>query len=102
PVFAHWDGSGWHFVPAAKFESTIGAPGVGALSGSSSTDLWAVGGTRGGDALMHWDGRRWTAFRISEPRTARYSTTDVAVVTRRDAWLVSPPAHWDGRRWTRA
>jgi hypothetical protein len=88
----HWDGTSWQFVPTPKITS-----GIGAFSSSSPTDIWAVAGTGGGFALLHWDGQRWMSFDVA----GIDETDDVAVVSPREAWLVSPLAHWDGNRWKR-
>jgi len=78
-----------------------------AVSGSSPTDLWAVG-----DVALHYDGTSWTPFPtalIDGINTC--SLTGVATVSPTNAWAVGTfnnagrlegvIEHWDGMQWTR-
>jgi hypothetical protein len=59
-----WDGKAWTAIPSPNPSSTTN--GLGAISGTGPTDLWAVGqygGNNGADnatLIEHWDGTAWT------------------------------------------
>jgi hypothetical protein len=63
----HWDGSKWTRVLTPNaFKDWTRNGGLGAVSGSSSSNVWAVGHFQSGpDSLHtstlveHWDGTRW-------------------------------------------
>lgn len=68
----HWNGTAWKRVPSPQPETFTTPPGsvhnvLGAVSGSATNDVWAVGqydlsanGVHGSRALtLHWNGRRW-------------------------------------------
>lgn len=78
-------------------------------SGTSSTDVWAVGVNGQGSLIGHWDGVRWTSVDSNAPNTFLY---DVAAVSSIDAWAVgfygdpqgrfdiARVLHWDGVAWS--
>jgi hypothetical protein len=76
-----------------------------AVSGVTSSDLWAVGncwtGSQPQGLIEHWNGRRW---RISATSGHVVMFTGIAAVTASDAWAVGGSAivHWNGRRWARS
>src|SRR5205809_1193661 len=90
----------WRLVPFPVLESGR-ASGV---SGTSSTDVWAVGaivGPPGEPIIRHWDGTRWQ--RVAQERVGDGELTSVAAISPTDAWAVGPygpqgtlTMHWDG------
>ena len=77
------------------------------ISGTSPTDIWAVGGLYGvGGLVEHWNGSAWR--RVPAPRYQQLGA--VAAVSPRDAWAVgargdectSLPVieHWNGQQWS--
>lgn len=74
------------------------------VSGTSSTDVWAVGAQVSDPEIpfiMHWDGTAWT---ISPAEGVNGVTQAVAAVSPADAWAVgrfgrSAALHWDGASW---
>src|SRR5262245_56471256 len=107
---------------AAPAGTLAGRPGAaagliakGILSGvaaSSARDVWAVGQTSTGQALIvHWNGMAW--HRVPSARHGRFGfLTNVAAISARNAWAVgfaragsgrSGPLieHWNGTFWRR-
>jgi hypothetical protein len=77
-----------------------------AVAAISATDVWAVGRTRGSQALAeHWDGTRWS---VAPGLSQGGVLSAVAAVTTTDVWAVGQsnhggPAlieHWDGKAWS--
>jgi hypothetical protein len=74
-----------------------------AVDATSSNDVWAVGSSYAEgtgfprSVILHWDGERWS--RVPSPDVRML--TDVAAVSRNDAWAVGGERilHWDGRAW---
>jgi hypothetical protein len=91
-VLAQWNGSRWRvFI-------TPGPASVGSLSATAPNDIWAAGGWQtGAVGFYHWDGRRWEF--VTPP--VRDFSTDIAAVSRGNAWAVRPLMHWSGHRFTR-
>ncbi|MEW9553669.1 hypothetical protein [Nonomuraea sp. NPDC050783] len=97
PQAAHWDGRAWTEVPLPA-DAT-------ALSGTSPTDLWAVGSRRSGPgitdtelsqpAAMHWDGRSWRlvptpsyAFPPPKPPEGSAGLDGVLALSSTDVWAI--------------
>jgi len=79
---------------------TRGATGIelplGAVSGTSADDVWAVGS---GGTILHYDGTNW------RPSSSGATGTLFALWAedRKNAWAVGDHGtivHWDGARWT--
>jgi len=90
PVIEHWDGSRWTATPSPPTPGDFNY--LYAVSGSSSSDVWAVGfmtpDQLAVQALIeHWDGSVWRLVRspLDPPRTELF---DVAVASATDAWAV--------------
>jgi hypothetical protein len=118
PLIEHWDGEEWQIVPGPSR-----SPGpwseLFAVSGTSPTDLWAVGvrdaqvGERFTERalILHWDGEAWKRVRAPLPasRLTPFRLLDVVALTPNDAWAVGTVAtrtthrtvamHWDGEAW---
>ena len=84
----HWDRlSGWW--TATRWHSERRP----AIHGSSTTDVWAAGGS----SLGHWDGSAWTSYQLADA-----NLHGVYVLGPSDAWAVgqSGAYHWDGKAWS--
>ena len=81
---------GWAAEPIALAQSF-------AISGTSPTDVWAVGNLA---TALHYDGGAWTAVPTGLPTTT--TLTGVWTIAPDDAWTVggTSVAHWDGTQWT--
>jgi len=90
-----------------------GSADLNEVSGTSPTDVWAVGTlyTPSAQALIqHWDGTAWAVAPFPAPGT-QSQLFAVAALTPRDAWAVGTYVidssirtlimHWDGRRWVK-
>ena len=114
----HWDGSKWTIVPTPNaFKDRTRSSGLYAVSGSSSTNVWAVGQYQSGPTSLdtstlveHWDGARWQLQPSPNgppgARGERYLSA-VAAVSRGSALAVGSygaglplTERWDGVRWT--
>ena len=110
PLVERWDGRKWRESPTPDDEYRQ----LQAVDGTSSSDIWAVGGSfnfdDGFQALaMHWDGTSWSV--VPTPTLADdIYLNDVSVVSPTDVWAVGytlpanldiQPAflHWDGTAW---
>jgi hypothetical protein len=72
-----------------------------AISGTSRTDAWIVGGPPefAGDVVLRWDGARWTPQRTGG-RATRY--LDIGGASSNDMWMVAlddTVLRWDGAQW---
>lgn len=87
----HWNGSQWQ-------EQRIGVPGIRALSGTASDDVWAVG-TWG--RIFHYDGRGWAP----SPSHAQRTLYEVHAAARDDVWALGDDGlilRFDGKQWSAA
>ncbi|WP_067172392.1 hypothetical protein [Microtetraspora niveoalba] len=113
---ARWSGGRW-----SETEVPAGVSGISAISAASPDDVWAVGGA----AVLHWDGRAWTALTMGDPGfpslgvpgppwpgdgTPPLSLGDVDAVSPEEVWAVGTlrigdreeavVLRFDGERWT--
>jgi hypothetical protein len=89
--------------------------GFSAVSGTSSSDVWAVGYRRESDAALsqalieHWDGHQWSL--VSDAQTGGVAQLSaVAALSPRDVWAAGTSGsgdtfaplieHWNGQQWT--
>jgi S-layer family protein len=109
----HWDGTNWSQVSSP---STGEFSGLNAVSGTSSTDVWAAGTafTSGGfQALtLHWNGQAWSM--VNTPNIFNDSSLNgIEAIAPNDAWAVgyysndgfdyfTLTLHWDGTAWSQA
>lgn len=121
-VVEHWNGSAWSVIPTpplAVFNGqAVNGVAVNALAATSSSDVWAVGGTVGfgrrpprNQLIEHWDGKSWSI--VPAPSGTGTTTTtpqalsSVTALSATDAWALgyqpgtALPAfqHWDGTAW---
>ncbi|MEA2581078.1 MAG: hypothetical protein QOE83_1970 [Actinomycetota bacterium] len=82
----HWDGTAWSRVPSPNVGPRRNA--LLAVSGSSSSDVWAVGFARVGGVyrplVEHWNGAAWSV--VSSPPTASV-LTGVSVDAPGNVWV---------------
>jgi hypothetical protein len=98
-VFYHFDGSHWSKVPqpAGSRNSQLDA-----VTGTSATDVWAVGQTSAQDGLIeHFNGTTWT--KVANPAGQGLSLAAVTALSPADAWAMTTNAtvseHWNGTKW---
>jgi hypothetical protein len=103
-VIEHWDGASWSIVPSP---SPSGKDALWAVSGNSSSDIWAVGHRYLGGGfpplVEHWDGATWT---LGPTPSSLAAATDVIAFGPADVWTGgwgsdTRPGfeHWDGTAW---
>jgi hypothetical protein len=109
PLIEHWDGAAWSVVTAAPPPSGSDNQLYG-VSGTSPTDVWAVGFFGTAKPLMeHWDGLSWSVVK-PPPLTGGNESFGVTARSSSDVWAVgqsfkggpSKPfaEHWDGTTWS--
>jgi hypothetical protein len=107
----HWNGSTWSKVPTPNPATVDFRLRVNAVDGTSSGDVWTVGGQRGpkrpgysgtnAPFVLHYDGHAWTVVPV--PDIGSDYLVDVAALSPSNAWAVSfggSVVHWDGTSWT--
>ena len=111
----HWNGSAWTQVPSPSANGSR-ATVLTAVSGTSATDVWAVGSFENGGGFdqtytLHWDGSSWTHVPSPHPggTTHDQNLEGVSGVSAKDVWAVgswydgtadqSLALHWDGTSW---
>jgi hypothetical protein len=101
----HWNGTSWTQV-GTPFSTSLVLT-MNAISGSSSSDVWAAGiaqsqGYRNRvtqSVLLHYDGTSWSQVAIPDNN----GIADVAAISPANAWAVGVDGtilHWDGTSWT--
>jgi hypothetical protein len=99
PLVQHLTSKGW---------TTVASPGsalgpVGAVTASSSKNVWAFGGLGATSHAARWNGSRWTTTSLP----ANFPVTDAAAFGAGDVWAVSGESgstvryaeHWTGKSW---
>ncbi|HEX7734772.1 MAG TPA: hypothetical protein VF458_07910 [Ktedonobacteraceae bacterium] len=116
PLTLHWNGTRWQRVSAPEVAAG-GKNALVAISGSSASDLWAVGFAvplQGPmvPLLEHWNGMQWSLVRQSS--TASLQFTSVKALGQKNVWavgyeysynagksVVQPVTeHWNGAKWS--
>lgn len=100
----HWDGSQWNREPTPNGGS--GTNTLRSLAGTSSTDVWAVGGRGSGNSplIEHWDGTDWQLADV--PSGTVGELAGVSALAANKAWAVGRNdaqtiiLHWNGRAWS--
>ena len=116
-LIEHWNGSSWKQVPSPDVS---GGSYLSAVSASSASDVWAVGGTGRGPGpsastlVDRWDGSSWQ--RVPNPSPGYMAGGEdtlngVAAVSPTDVWAVGDSyaaqasretpliEHWNGSSW---
>jgi hypothetical protein len=91
-LIEHWDGSAWSVVPSPDGVGS-GLNDLRASSATSSSDVWAAGGTyvNGlgyGDLFEHWDGVAWSVVPGPPLGVGERAIRGVAVVSSSRVWAV--------------
>ncbi len=104
----HWNGSAWAKVPVPAPQGDYDF--LYGVSGTSSSDVWAVGDNGYGRGLIvHWDGATWSIVPHPDYQQGEFFFGVVALAPN-DAWLVGEQfipdstapiiQHWDGNAWS--
>jgi hypothetical protein len=114
-VAEHFNGTSFEIVPTPDRQSLGGVSMFQDVSGTSSSDVWAVGTSRAISGpsqtlIEHWDGTAWTFATSANPGSYGNTLEGVAAISPNDAWAVgarqdgfyqSPMAeHWNGTSWS--
>jgi hypothetical protein len=100
-----WNGSAWTSV-TTPISTTAGLT-MNAISGSSASDIWAVGTTQTGgyhnrqftSVIMHYNGSSWSLSTVPD----NSGLVDVSAVSPNDAWALARDGgvlYWNGSSWT--
>jgi hypothetical protein len=116
-LIQHFDGTSWNTVPSPNRAGHTHNVLHG-VSGTSSSDVWAVGFSHDGTLpsrtlIQHWDGTQWTIVPSPSPQDQLNELRAVAAISADDAWAVGFKSgsqtqepidtfvlHWDGSSWT--
>jgi hypothetical protein len=104
---AIWRWTGRKFARVKLPGLANGAVAASSISGSSASNIWAVGamwgsGGLGGSVTLHWNGKKWSEIPYplgpGDETLSAVATTgpDSAWATRGDGSLL----HWNGKVWT--
>lgn len=113
-LIEHWNGTKWAQVPSPNPRDLNGDIILVGLTGSSASNVWAVGAYAGGGRLKtlveHWNGRAWKL--VASPSPGGFSAlSSVTAASAHSAWAVGDSIsqnkrktlieHWNGRAWSR-
>ena len=100
PLALHWNGSSWQAADLSAIASAGGS--LAAVSGSSATDVWAVGSAAAQGLVLHYDGATWAPVTNADPSAAGWSALHaVAAPSSTDVWTGGDALqHWDGTQWS--
>jgi hypothetical protein len=108
----HWNGSAWSVVPTPDQGPLYNR--LSAVSGTSATDVWAVGDYADADVnwhslIEHWDGTSWQVVPSPNKFPEYNNLLGVTAISSSDAWAVGYSyrgndwptliEHWDGVEW---
>jgi hypothetical protein len=111
-LILHWDGSRWTRVKSPNPSENRHSDVLYAVSGSSQSDAWTVGGFYDGTArralTLHWDGDHWSS--VAGPNATNSDSANLFGVATdpANAWAVgysgccvysSLIAEWGGSEW---
>ncbi len=113
----HYNGKRFVVVPTPDRETAPAVDFLQGLSGTSASDVWAVGdsappGAPDQTLVEHWNGTSWSIVASPDPGAVGDILQGVAAISPDDAWAVGarqdtatfyqhPMAlHWDGAAWT--
>jgi len=103
-LLAHWDGTSWSRMNAAR--GIAGPYNLHGVSCAGPSSCFAVGESHGSTVVLGWDGTTWSLVATPNPQTLNTlsavacvtSTTCAAVGTH--AFTATLADQWDGRHWT--
>lgn len=112
-----WDGSSWQTMVTPDVETAPAADYLWGVSGSSASDVWAVGRSATAPGrptakpfAIHYDGSAWTKVAVPDPSGGvGADMTAVVTISPTDAWAVGTAYpleakgaayHWDGTSWS--
>ncbi|MDQ2743108.1 MAG: hypothetical protein M3Z66_12550 [Chloroflexota bacterium] len=102
-LIEHWNGTAWSVVPSPDEPGAVITELFG-VSGTSSTDVWAVGDftlpdQSGGPFVLHWNGTVWSQVNTPANTPGFFA---VSAIAPDDAWAVGTnlAEHWDGHTWS--
>ena len=103
-LLAHWDGTGWSRMSAARGIS--GPYNLHGVACAGPSNCFAVGESHTSTVVLGWDGTAWSFVATPNPQTLNTlsavacvsSTTCAAVGTH--AFMATLADQWDGARWT--
>jgi hypothetical protein len=116
-LIQHFDGTAWSIVPSPN-RSGHTHNVLHGVSGTSASDVWAVGFSHDGTLpsrtlIQHWDGTKWAIVPSPSPEDQLNELRAVAAISADDAWAVGFRSgtgtqepidtfvlHWDGSAWT--
>jgi hypothetical protein len=81
----HWDGSHWGQVPAPSPGGNVSSA-LSAVTATSVSNAWAVGGTTSQAFILQWDGTSWQQVTI--PSLPPSQLNGVAASSAANAWAV--------------
>jgi hypothetical protein len=110
PFSVRWNGSAWSNVSLPSLADGT----LSSISGTSPTDIWAVGTQAASALVLHWNGMQWE--RISNSIAGIEFRKMFRVLARKanDVWMIgeypkqtslgadffAAVVHWDGSTWT--
>ena len=116
-MIEHWDGTKWSLVRSPAFPTNVDF--MECVSAISATDIWAVGsftipnpeGSPYQNAIIHWDGTKWSVVTSPQPDDWLNILTSVTAISTNDVWAVGligtgsgyeapETLHWDGASWS--
>jgi len=112
----HFNGKRFVIVPTPDRETAPAVDFLNGVSGTSASDVWAVGSSNPPGApdqtlVEHWDGAAWSIVPSPDPGNAGNILQGVAALGPTDVWAVGaaqttatfyqrPMAiHWNGAKW---
>ena len=84
-IALHWNGTQWSIKKTPAL--TDGADLL-AVSGGSSSDVWAVGRSGSASLIEHWDGSSWKRVTSPNPGSSGNQLTGVSLADAANIWAV--------------
>ncbi|MFL5797106.1 MAG: hypothetical protein ACJ77A_04125 [Actinomycetota bacterium] len=114
-LIEHWNGHTWLRVASPNIGGSTAHNGLNAVTATSASDAWAVGGGGNADKTLieHWNGKTWT--RVTSPNGGGPSSpfsdlVGVVATSPSNAWATgfystdnvnqTLVEHWNGKVWT--
>jgi len=117
-LILHWNGKTWRRTPNPNPQGCIPGDELVSVSGTSATDVWAVGLVTGCFFVVpqmlieHWNGKAWRTMRAPKVNSPENALAGVAAISATNAWAVGTilggqnvnqtlVLHWNGTAWSR-